>query len=253
MKKLILLLAMLGGSLCAQPICNAVIVSQGSPVGLDCPVDSSTGITQYGYVKWDSGAVGLTNGATSDTAKLFVGIADQTVAAGAAHALVHTSGPAFAAFDGATTAGDSFTVSTTSAHTLHDTGVAFTGSTCANGTLGIINQTIGSSGNAAITIQPCIGAGTVASGTAAMGTSAIASGACATVVTVAATGILATDTIVYTPNTNPTGITGYAVSASGSLYIWAVPTSGNVSFYVCNNTSGSLTPGALTLNWRVIR
>lgn len=94
---------------------------------------------------------------------------------------------------------------------------------------------------------------TIASGTSAMGTSAISSGACATVVTTTATGVATTDTIQYTPNTNPTGITGYAVSATGSLYIWAVPTSGNVSFYVCNNTAGSLTPGALTLNWRVVR
>lgn len=95
--------------------------------------------------------------------------------------------------------------------------------------------------------------GTIASGTSAMGTSAIASGACATVVTTAATGTATTDTIQYTPNADPTGVTGYAVSATGSLYIWAYPTANNVNFKVCNNTSGSLTPGALTLNWRVVR
>lgn len=94
---------------------------------------------------------------------------------------------------------------------------------------------------------------TVASGTAAMGTTAISSGTCATVVTVAATGVATTDTITYTPNADPTGVTGYAVSATGSLYVWAYPTSGNVNFKVCNNTSGSLTPGALTFNWRVTR
>lgn len=93
----------------------------------------------------------------------------------------------------------------------------------------------------------------IATGTAALGTGAIASGACATVVTVAATGVATTDTIVYTPNADPTGVTGYAVSATGSLYIWAYPTANNVNFKVCNNTSGSLTPGALTLNWRVSR
>jgi hypothetical protein len=72
-------------------------------------------------------------------------------------------------------------------------------------------------------------------------------------VTTTATGTLTTDTIIATPNADPTGVTGYAVSASGSLYIQAYPTSGNVNFKVCNNTSGSLTPSALTLNWKVIR
>lgn len=93
----------------------------------------------------------------------------------------------------------------------------------------------------------------VASGTSAMGTGAITSGTCATVVTTAATNTATTDTIIATPNADPTGVTGYAVSASGSLYIQAYPTTNNVNFKVCNNTSGSLTPAALTLNWKVIR
>ena len=90
-------------------------------------------------------------------------------------------------------------------------------------------------------------------GTAALGTSAIASGACSTVVTVAASGTLTTDAIVYTPNADPTGVTGYAPSATGSLYIWAYPTANNVNFKACNNTSASITPSALTLNWKVAR
>jgi hypothetical protein len=93
----------------------------------------------------------------------------------------------------------------------------------------------------------------IANGTSAMGTSAISSGTCATVVTTSATGTATTDTIIYTPNADPTGVTGYAVSATGSLYIWAYPTTNNVNFKVCNNTAGSLTPSALTLNWKVIR
>jgi hypothetical protein len=93
----------------------------------------------------------------------------------------------------------------------------------------------------------------IASGTAAMGTSAISSGACASVVSVSATGVATTDVIAATPNADPTGVTGYAVSASGSLYIQAYPTAGYVNFKVCNNTSASLTPGALTLNWKVTR
>jgi hypothetical protein len=92
-----------------------------------------------------------------------------------------------------------------------------------------------------------------ASGTAAMGTSAIASGACATVVTVSATGVATTDVIIYTPNTDPSAVTGYAPLSTGNLYIWAYPTANNANFRVCNSTGGSITPAALTLNWKVIR
>lgn len=94
---------------------------------------------------------------------------------------------------------------------------------------------------------------TIASGTSAMGTGAITSGTCATVVTTAAAGVATTDAIQSSPNTDPTAVTGYAPSATGSLYIWAYPTSGNVNFRVCNNTVSSITPSALTLNWRVTR
>jgi hypothetical protein len=31
------------------------------------------------------------------------------------------------------------------------------------------------------------------------------------------------------------------------------PTTNNVNFKVCNNTLSSITPGAITLNWRVLR
>ena len=95
---------------------------------------------------------------------------------------------------------------------------------------------------------------TIASGTAAMGTSAISSGACATVVTVAGTGIATTDVITVGFNGDPTGVTGYGVSATGAvLTIYPYPTAGNANFRVCNSTSASITPGALTLNWRVAR
>lgn len=89
-------------------------------------------------------------------------------------------------------------------------------------------------------------------GSSAMGTSAIASGACATAVTATATGLATTDVIIATPTADPTGVTGYAVSATGSLYIQAYPSANTVNFKVCNNTSGSLTPSPLTLNWRVL-
>lgn len=94
---------------------------------------------------------------------------------------------------------------------------------------------------------------TVASGTAALGTSAIASGACATVVTVSATGTLSSDAIEWNPNASIKAVTGYTPSISGGLTIAPYPTANNVNFDVCNWTSASITPGAVTVNWRVPR
>lgn len=93
----------------------------------------------------------------------------------------------------------------------------------------------------------------VASGTAALGTSAISSATCATVVTVSATGVATTDVIQFTPNADISGVTGYTPATTGGLTILPYPTANNVNFKVCNWTSGSITPGAVTLNWRVAR
>ena len=94
----------------------------------------------------------------------------------------------------------------------------------------------------------------IATGTAAMGTSAIASGACATVVTVAGSGIATTDAIEVGFNGDPTAVTGYGASATGAvLTIYPYPSSGNANFKVCNSTANSITPGSLTLNWKVYR
>jgi hypothetical protein len=94
---------------------------------------------------------------------------------------------------------------------------------------------------------------TIASGTAAMGTGAISSATCATVVTVAAANVATTDVVMDSFNGDPTGVTGYAAATTGMLTIIEYPTSGNVNFKVCNNTLASITPGAITLNWRVVR
>jgi hypothetical protein len=37
------------------------------------------------------------------------------------------------------------------------------------------------------------------------------------------------------------------------LTIIKYPTFGNVNFKVCNNTANGITPGHVTLNWRVVR
>lgn len=94
---------------------------------------------------------------------------------------------------------------------------------------------------------------TLASGATAMGTSAIGSATCATAVSPAAIGVLTTDVVNWSFNGDPTAVTGYIPSASGMLAVIAYPTAGNVNFKICNNTSGSITPGAITLNWRVVR
>lgn len=94
---------------------------------------------------------------------------------------------------------------------------------------------------------------TIASGATAMGTSAISPNVCATVVTVSATGVLSTDVIGWTPNADVSGTTGYGKSATDGLIIYPYPTADNVNFAVCNATGTSITPGAITLNWRVVR
>jgi hypothetical protein len=90
-------------------------------------------------------------------------------------------------------------------------------------------------------------------GTSALGTSAISSAACATAVTTAATGTATTDVIQWGFNGDPTAVTGYVPLVAGMLTIIAYPSANNVNFKVCNNTSSSVTPGAITLNWRVVR
>lgn len=97
------------------------------------------------------------------------------------------------------------------------------------------------------------GTSTIASGTSALGTSAISSATCATVVTTAATGTATTDTLLASFNGDPTAVTGYAPLVAGMLTIISYPSSGNVNFKVCNNTNASITPGAITLNWRILR
>jgi hypothetical protein len=94
---------------------------------------------------------------------------------------------------------------------------------------------------------------TIASGTSTMGTGGISSATCASAVTTSATGVATTDAIIVTVNADPTAVTGYVPLTTGSLYIWPYPTSNNVNFKVCNNTSATITPSAITLNWRVVR
>lgn len=90
----------------------------------------------------------------------------------------------------------------------------------------------------------------ISSGTTTLGTSLIGSGACASAVSTSAPNVLTSDAISFSLNAAASGYT----SATGSgLQIVAVPTSGNVNFYVCNPSAASITPGSATVNWRIIR
>jgi hypothetical protein len=111
----------------------------------------------------------------------------------------------------------------------------------------------GGSADTKVATDAYVDAHFIASGTAVLGTSAISSGACATVVTVSATGVASTDVIQFTPNASIKAVTGYAPVTTGGLSITDYPTANNVNFDVCNWSGGSITPGAVTLNWRVAR
>lgn len=94
---------------------------------------------------------------------------------------------------------------------------------------------------------------TIASGANALNTALIASTACATVVSPTATGTISTDVVTWTPNADISAVTGYAPVTTGALIIYAYPGTDVVNFKVCNPTSAGITPGAVTLNWRVER
>lgn len=90
-------------------------------------------------------------------------------------------------------------------------------------------------------------------GVVALGTDAIPSGSKATTITVSAPGTLSTDNLLADFNSDPTGVTGYAPSASGMLTIIKFCSTDAVNFIVVNNTGNSITPGAISLNWKVIK
>ena len=92
----------------------------------------------------------------------------------------------------------------------------------------------------------------------ALATSSISSGSCQAVtagsVNSASAALVSTsDVIAFTPNGSIKAVTGYAPSTSGGLTITAYPTAGYVNFDVCNWTPAGVTPGAVTLNWKVIQ
>jgi hypothetical protein len=118
---------------------------------------------------------------------------------------------------------------------------------------------IGSAGSALtysqFSISPSVATQTIASGTISLGTTTVNTGTCdSSPITLSATGVATTDTIIATANADPTGVTGYTAATTGTLYIWAYPTLNTINVKRCNNTSANITPGsAVTLNVRVVR
>jgi hypothetical protein len=95
---------------------------------------------------------------------------------------------------------------------------------------------------------------TIASGTTALPIAAIAANACSAAATTAvATGALTTDAPEVSFATDPTGVLGYGGGTNGGVTINPWPTANQMNFKLCNQTASSITPGALNVNWRVVR
>lgn len=92
----------------------------------------------------------------------------------------------------------------------------------------------------------------VASGTLALSTGAITSATCVDN-TATATNALTSDALEITFASDPTGVTGYAPSTGGSLWMAPWFAAGVLHVKQCNPSSGSITPSALSLNWRLVR
>lgn len=129
----------------------------------------------------------------------------------------------------------------------HSATQTFSGTLNASGTFQIAGNAMTFPGAPATISQ------TIASGGKVLATGAIGSGTCTSAQTDTATGALTTDAVIATFNADPSGTTGYSPTINGMLTILAYPTSGTVNYKVCNNTAASITPGAVTINWRVVR
>ena len=87
----------------------------------------------------------------------------------------------------------------------------------------------------------------------AMPTAQILTAAESTTATGTCTGLTTSDSIICTSSVHITGVTGFVPSASGVLTITTWPTSNTINASYINNTSGSITPGALTINCGAVK
>lgn len=93
----------------------------------------------------------------------------------------------------------------------------------------------------------------IAKGTLALGTSAVSSAACTAAQTFNAPGLLTTDIVLASFNGDPTAVTGFVPLTAGMLTLIVYPTADTINVKQCNNTSNSITPGAITLNLSAVR
>jgi hypothetical protein len=101
-----------------------------------------------------------------------------------------------------------------------------------------------------------IGTVTVASGSQDLSAAgAIPSGACSAPLTNTATGVTPADSIIASFAGDPTGIVGFQPLVTGMLTVIPYPDAGGdlVDFKVCNITALPITPGAIVVNWEVVR
>src|SRR6185437_6244132 len=93
----------------------------------------------------------------------------------------------------------------------------------------------------------------ICSGTIALNTTAIPLGSTFDN-TATCTGLLTTDNIQIDFASNPVAVTGYGVAAN-TLTIYKYPTANTIHVVQGNNANnpGSITPGAMTVNYHVFR
>ena len=107
---------------------------------------------------------------------------------------------------------------------------------------------------------------TIASGTFTLGTSSIPSDECVSVTGTVVNGSVSTidpvctsghlcDTLTVNFAADPTGITGYPPSTTGTLTLVPVPEAAAApQLKACNNTGSPIAPGlAVTYNWKYVR
>lgn len=80
-------------------------------------------------------------------------------------------------------------------------------------------------------------------------TTTINANSCSSLQTAPLTGLTTTMTVHFTPSTDIHSVTGWS-SAGPTLYFVPVPTANSLTYYVCNNSVGNITPGAAT-TWNV--
>ena len=189
-----------------------------------------------------SGTIAATTATTATTASAapFSGLTGSTNTT--AHMLVGTGASLASTGSG--------TIAATSSLTAN--ALASTPTTC---TTGQFAAGVLANGNATGCATPSGGGNVnlICSGTFALGTSAIASGASAAVITQNCTGLLTTDNIMLDFNGDPTSTVGYQPSTNGMLTIIKWPSANTINVKVVNNTSASVTPGAISVNYRVVR